>query len=1842
MLLVLSVVAGGGWLIRVTVDESGGSSGAESEVYRGPQPAARQEAVSPKERREQTKDLAKGTKPHGLPTTRSKPATAAQIQLHEQNQRKSKAAGPKPKFTSELKSKSKGEASGSGGGIRPASYIASADVAAASYSSGALWQVTADPFGNTAAQSGGFLAALGNHIGAAVPGEPLQLSASIYQAGGAIDEVHPVKVRWQLEDYCAGTPDRFFDFGQTVQAPTLNTGVELPVVNASITLPATKCTNTLSQYFIYVCTTVTDDPTDVESCGSQNSYYIVPELPEGAACAAVCGDASGSVGTTVMRADPVNTATGAFTEAFTDAQVAAPGVPLTVGRVYSSDNTLTGALGKGWQLPWETRLQFEADGDAVLVGEGGTRHTFTKTSGGTFTTPGESRSKLAADGSGFKVTTADQSTYGFNASGQLTAVKDRTGRGLTLGYTGGRPTEITDAVGRKASLAYIGDRLDKLTLADGRFVDYAYTGDRLTGVTALDGKAETYGYNASGFLDKVTNARGKAVTSNIYDAQGRVASQTDAIGHTTKFAYSKNGEFDQVDVTAPDQGVWTDVYYKNVLFTQLDPLNNKSYYRYDKFFNRTSEVDAEIRETQWDFDTSGRMKRRANGASDEYWTYDAKGNVAKYEDGESNDTVFGYNASNQLTSVKDALGKTTTYGYNATTGLLETSTTARGKTTTYGYDTSGNLASVTTPKGNKTTYTYDASGRVKTVVDPRGNVSHADPAKYTTAFTYDDADRTKSVTDARGSTTAYGYDEVGNLTTVTDASKRVTTYAYNDANRLVTVIDAEQKQTVLGYDPVGRLKKETNRRGAAVTYQYDRAGHQIQVVSARGNATGADVKQYTWTFGYDKVGNRKTVTDPLSKTTAFTWDADNRPLSVTDPLSHIRSVTYDDNGSVVKTSDGLGQGMTLTYDDSNRLATSKPWAGSATSYEYDDDSHLSAEVSPESERTTYTYDDDGQLATVVDPRGNVSGADPAKYTWAYGYNEAGLPASVTDPLGHQYKRGYDAVGNVASVTDARGKQTLYEYDELNRPKKVTAADTGTSTFAYNTAGLLETSTDANTHTTTYGYNPEGQLTSVKNPLNRTVSYEYDLDGNRTKYTNARAQTITTTVDARNLPTKITYSDGTPTQTYIYDDASRIREVTDATGTRTLTYDNDDKIETITSPGTTKPFTYAWNTNDTLKSRTYPDGRATSYTYDKVGRVKTQTTNSKAVSYGYDKAGNLTSVGLPTTTARTETRTYDEASRLSSLTTPAGNNTYTYDDNSRLIADKPATGNPTRYTYDDVGRMTRTCTDTSATSCLTGTTGTTNTYDKVGNLKTSGTASAPTTYVYDAGDQLSSTTAGSTTTSYSYDADGNQTKDDDGTYDYDPAGRVKSATIGSDSFSFLNDADGNRTVANKNNALIRTSRWDINNPLPQIATDTDASGALIADYRYDPDGTARSMDRTAGTYHFTQDRQNSVSTVYDAAGVDNYRYTYSAWGSFTGTATTSGGQSSIFGYTGQYKDQYLPDRLQLRARSYDTTQQRFTTQDPASPAADNPNQSPYNYADNDPANLADPSGNCPMCIGAGIGAVIGGGVYALTHQDDFDWGDFAVATGEGAVVGAVGGFLAPAGTSLATQLGLQGGRALAVATVTDAAIGMGLTWAINTVQCQPTTPTDLLVGALTGGLNALAGPAWNGLKGLFSGSAKPGLIVDLPQLPTVRGPAGAKRSHVAEVYDAPPGWTPEGQLAQAEGMVDDFALKNHSAATNTRTYVGGYNTETGQIALASSGGKWPGYSYCAEGNVCFALGSDASKIVFTNAKTVEKVNGVKMPKLKPVCVGCQNDYDPSQFIRGAEPEPGGRWEGLGGQ
>ena len=73
-----------------------------------------------------------------------------------------------------------------------------------------------------------------------------------------------------------------------------------------------------------------------------------------------------------------------------------------------------------------------------------------------------------------------------------------------------------------------------------------------------------------------------------------------------------------------------------------------------------------------------------------------------------------------------------------------------------------------------------------------------------------------------------------------------------------------------------------------------------------------------------------------------------------------------------------------------------------------------------------------------------------------------------------------------------------------------------------------------------------------------------------------------------------------------------------------------------------------------------------------------------------------------------------------------------------------------------------------------------------------------------------------------------------TYTYDAAGRPTTVT-GKQTSAFTYDADGNRVTTKTNGTLSRTLTWDVNNPLPQIATETNGSGALIGDYAYDPLG-----------------------------------------------------------------------------------------------------------------------------------------------------------------------------------------------------------------------------------------------------------------------------------------------------------------------------------------------------------------------------------------------------------------------
>ena len=166
-----------------------------------------------------------------------------------------------------------------------------------------------------------------------------------------------------------------------------------------------------------------------------------------------------------------------------------------------------------------------------------------------------------------------------------------------------------------------------------------------------------------------------------------------------------------------------------------------------------------------------------------------------------------------------------------------------------------------------TRYGYDAVGNRTSVTDPLGSV---------TTYAYDARDRRTTVTDARGFATVTTFDWVGNTTSVTDASGNVTVYAFDRLNRLVTETDPLGAVTTSAYDLAGNKTKETDRLGRVSTFVYDAADRMVE---ERWQASASAAVSHAITRFYDGsdqlLGVTETDTANPAATTAwqFSYDA---------------------------------------------------------------------------------------------------------------------------------------------------------------------------------------------------------------------------------------------------------------------------------------------------------------------------------------------------------------------------------------------------------------------------------------------------------------------------------------------------------------------------------------------------------------------------------------------------------------------------------------------------------------------------------------------------------------------------------------------------------------------------------------------------------------------------------------------------------------------------------------------------------------------------------------------------------------------------------------------------------
>lgn len=419
------------------------------------------------------------------------------------------------------------------------------------------------------------------------------------------------------------------------------------------------------------------------------------------------------------------------------------------------------------------------------------------------------------------------------------------------------------------------------------------------------------------------------------------------------------------------------------------------------------------------------------------------------------------------------------------------------------------------------------------------------------------------------------------------------------------------------------------------------------------------------------------------------------------------------------------------------------------------------------------------------------------------------------------------------------------------------------------------------------------------------------------------------------------------------------------------------------------YSIPYDLGSNIIERTYPDGTAVSSSYDDDSRLSSVTSGAKTTSYAYDVAGNLITTALPASNGHVETRTYDRAGRLSEVSNAKGAALL-----SRFTYVRDAVGNPlsitgldgvTTYSYDEQDRLTEVCFPLGCAGGVLDRDYIRYTYDDVGNRVTEAKPGATTTYTYDAADRITSSVTGQSTTAYGHDANGNLIAAGSMSYAYDQGNRMISATVGGTAYSYGHDGTGAR-VTSSSGGVSTQYQWDENNPLPLLVRESGGGNSLIRSYIYGHGLISSHAPNVENYYHY--DGIGSVTNVTDSSGLPQWSYGYDAFGNARSTTKVNPlAPDNPMRFTGQYLD---PTGLyHLRARQYDPGLGRFTATDPWPAGISDSYVSSYAYVNNRPTLFVDPSGMfCILtsnqdgsCRGSGVVGAVGGAMY---HTGKWTW------------------------------------------------------------------------------------------------------------------------------------------------------------------------------------------------------------------------------------------------------------------
>ncbi len=474
--------------------------------------------------------------------------------------------------------------------------------------------------------------------------------------------------------------------------------------------------------------------------------------------------------------------------------------------------------------------------------------------------------------------------------------------------------------------------------------------------------------------------------------------------------------------------------------------------------------------------------------------------------------------------------------------------------------------------------------------------------------------------------TAFGYDDIGNATSVTDPNENTTSFDFDNERRMI-------QQT----DP--------SPFGFVTNWNYDENGWRI----ALEKQTGDEANPFqTWQWIYQENGSVKSTIDPANNATTFEYNTNNWLTKRTDAENRVWSYSYDELGRISTVTDPLLQiSETRTYTENGLLASLTDANFNTTSYEFDGFDRLDKRIYPDGTfEQNSVYDENGNVLTYVTRAGSDS--DPP--------SPGDIIVSTFDPLNRLDTKQSGTLALQTMTYDLAGR--LLNINTPTDPDDPTSGDYG------------------------YDYDSAGRLIEQTMPDAKAVGYELDDNGNRTKLIYPDGYYASYFYDELNRLTDIKLNGSSTAAVHFdYDDLSRRTLVTYENGcTCDYAYAINDDLTALNQEFTGSAVNYGYSYNKvhqaiamscSNKAFVWTPVASATTVYSAANNLN-QYPSVAGTGYSYNKNGCLT--GGPFSAA------FDVLNRMTQVVLGGTTNDYILDPMNRQ-ARKTSNSAETNFLYD---------------------------------------------------------------------------------------------------------------------------------------------------------------------------------------------------------------------------------------------------------------------------------------------------------------------------------------------------------------------------------------------------------------------------------------------------------------------------------------------------------------------------------------------------------------------------------